>query len=126
MVNEEDVTDLISELNIKISDIENKHELLRERVILLGDSFIKTRDNLRKEINLLKDELREVKNYLEDIKEKIRIVSSNMENFARKEELNTIERIIRLWEPIKFARVEEVKKMIDDAIKNLKINVKQK
>jgi hypothetical protein len=114
---------LLSEFNVKISDLESKHELLRERVITLGDSFIKNRERLKKEINFVKDELREIKNSLHELDEKVSQIINETENFARKEELRLLERYMKLWEPLKFVKAEEVKEMIDDAIKNLKIDI---
>lgn len=114
---------LLSDFNTKLADLESKHELLRERVITLGDSFVKNRDRLKKETNSLKDDLREIKNSLLDLHEKLGHLISETENFARKEELRIVEKYMRLWEPLKFARTEEVKGMIDEAIKSIKIGV---
>lgn len=116
-----EVAALLSEFNTKISDLESRHELLRERTLGLGNSFIKTRDDLRKEINSLKDDIRNIKDAIEKIQENLRHILVEMENFTRREELQIFEKYMRLWEPLKFARVDEVKTMIDEAIKNLKI-----
>lgn len=119
------VAALLSEFNTKISDLESRHEMLRERVFSLGNSFIKIRDDLKREVNMVKDDIRGIKDVIEKIQGDLRHILSETGNFARKEELQIYEKYMRLWEPLKFARIEEVKAMIDEAIQNLKINVEK-
>lgn len=119
------VAALLSEFNTKISDLESRHEMLRERTFSLGNSFIKIRDDLKREINLIKEDIRSIKDEMQKLQENLRYVLSQMDNFARKEELQIFEKYMRLWEPLKFARTEEVKEMIDEAIKNIKIDVEK-
>ncbi len=119
------VAALLSEFNTKISDLESRHEMLRERTFSLGNSFIKVRDDLKREINLIKDDIRSIKDEIEKLQEFVRHILSETDNFARKEELQIFEKYMKLWEPLKFVRTEEVKGLIDEAIKNIKIGVEK-
>ncbi len=119
------VAALLSEFNTKISDLESRHEMLRERVFSLGNSFIKIRDDLKREINLAKDDIRSIKEAIEKIQGDLRHMMVETGNFARKEELQIVEKYMKLWEPLKFARTDEVKEMIEEAIENLKIGVEK-
>lgn len=119
------VAALLSEFNTKISDLESRHEMLRERTFSLGNSFIKVRDDLKREINLIKDDIRGIKDEIEKLQEFVRHILSETDNFARKEELQIFEKYMKLWEPLKFVRTEEVKGLIDEAIKNIKIGVEK-
>ena len=38
-------------------------------------------------------------------------------DFARREELLVLEKYMRLWEPLKFMKEDDVKKMINDKLK---------
>lgn len=116
-----EISALLSEFNTKIVDIESKYELLRERMLISNESFLKTRDNINKEIRIIKDDIREIKAEIEKIKEMAQHIISETEGFARKEELRILERYIKLWEPLKFVKAEEVQRMIDDALQNLKV-----
>lgn len=117
------VAALLSEFNTKISDLESRHEMLRERVFSIGNSFIKIRDDLKREISLIKDDIRSIRDAIEKVQESLRHVLAESDNFARKEEMQILEKYMKLWEPLKFARTEEVRAMIDEAIQNLKINI---
>ena len=113
------VTPLLSEFNTKIADLDERQNMIRERVLISDQSFIKSRDNMAKEIRLIKDEIREVRNELEESKEVIQHLLSMSESLARKDELQVIERQFKLWEPLKFVRESEVKKLVQDALSEL-------
>lgn len=116
-----EISALLSEFNTKIVDIESKYEILRERMLISNESFLKTRDNINKEIRIIKEDIREIKSEIEKVKEMAQHMISETEGFARKEELRILERYIKLWEPLKFTKTEEVQRMIDDALQNLKV-----
>ena len=116
-----EISNLLSDFNTKIVDIEGRYELLKERMLVSNESFIKTRDNLNKDIRIIKDDIREIKNEIDKIKEMVQHVIGETAGFARKEELRILERYMKLWEPLKFVKAEEVKRMIDEAIENLQI-----
>ncbi len=119
-INVNAVAALISEVNTKINDIEGRHELLKERVIVSNEGFIKSRDSLIKEINLLKEEIRQIKTKIDNLQESLQYLLAESSTFARKEELRILEKYMKLWEPLKFARMEDVKEMINDAVKGIK------
>src|SRR3989344_1692637 len=107
-----EVAELLSEFNTKISDLESRHELLRERVISFGGGFVKSRDDLKKELNLVKGDISKLQDTIGNIQENLRYILAQLDNFVRKEQLQTFEKYIKLWEPLKFARTEDVQKMI--------------
>ena len=113
-----EVAELLSEFNTKISDMESRHELLRERVISFGNGFVKSRDDLKKELNLIKGDISKLQDTIGNIQENLRYILAQLENFVRKEQLQTFEKYIKFWEPLKFTRTEDVQKMIDEALQN--------
>ncbi len=116
-----EISGMLSEFNTKIVDLEGRYELLKERMLVSNESFIKTRDNLSKDIRVIKDDIREIRSEIDRIKEMVQHVISDTAGFARREELRILERYMKLWEPLKFVKAEEVKRMIDDALENLQI-----
>jgi len=50
------------------------------------------------------------------MKEAMQHIVHESANFARKEELRVLDRYMKLWEPLKFVKEEEVKKMISEAM----------
>jgi len=109
--------DILTDINTKLSDLDEKNSLLKEKTLLLGQSFLKQEESLTKEMALLKDEIGELKMEIERLKEGISHIIHESENFARKEELRIVDRYMRLWEPLKFVKEDEVKRMISEALK---------
>ena len=113
---EEQSYDWASDLNNKLADIEEKHNLLRDRVLMADEGFLKNIDLIKKELSLLKDSIREVRRDIEGIKETSQSIIEDLNNFARKEELHVMERYMKLWEPLKFVKAEEVRKIINQEL----------
>ena len=96
----------------KLSDIEEKQKILRERILAFGDSFIKNKDETNKELGKIKDELKSLKSEVEKIKEIAEHLLEEFGNVARKEELASLQRIIKIFDPLKNLREEDVKRII--------------
>ncbi len=109
--------DILTDINTKLQDLDEKNSMLKERVLLLGQSFLKQEESLTKDIALLKDEFADLKNELERTKEAINHIIHESENFARKEELRTLDRYMKIWEPLKFVKEDDVRRMISEAMK---------
>ena len=108
---------LFSDFNTKIADLEARYEMLKDRVLVTAESFLKTRDSLSKDAILVKGELRDIKKELARNNEAIQSILYELSNLARKEEVKVIEKHMRLFEPLKFTRTEDVRKMIDESLK---------
>ncbi len=114
---EENALSIISDINARIKDLDEKNNFLKEKMILLSQSFLKQENELTKELAILKDEIQNLRDEIDRIKEGVNHIIHESAAFARKEELKVLERYIKLWEPLKCVKEDEVKKMIDDALK---------
>lgn len=107
---------LLTDFSTKIRDLEERHNLLKEKVLLLGQSFLKEGDRMSKEMALMKSDIRDIKNEIERMKDGIQHIIGETADFARKEELSILEKYMKIWEPLKFVKEEDVKRMIDEAL----------
>jgi len=120
MPEEETTTTFFADINSKLADLEEKQTLLRERVVALGENFLKTRENTNKEFVLLKETIRELKADIARIKESIGHILDELDSFAKKAELEILERFMKTWEPLKFAREEDVRAIVKEELQKLK------
>ena len=111
---------LFADFATKVKDLDEKHEILKEKMLLLSQSFIKQEDRVSKEISFLRDDIREIMIELEKIKEGVQHIIKEADGFARKEEIQTIERYVKIWDPLKMVNEDDVKRMIEEAIKKRK------
>ncbi|RLF37136.1 MAG: hypothetical protein DRM99_01220 [Thermoplasmata archaeon] len=100
--------------------MEEKFNLLRERVLILTQNFVKRERKLEKEISLLQDENKDLRLDLKRIGEKIEGLISQQEDFARKEELAVVEKYFKLFDPIKFVTDEELQESVERILRKKK------
>ncbi len=104
---------LLSEFNTKIRDMEEKQRLLKERVLLIGQNLVESRDELIKEVSLMKFSIETIKQGQEKIKKAVLRLSEDIEKRARRNELEILEKQLKIFQPLEFARIEDVKRMIN-------------
>ncbi|MEM2956183.1 MAG: hypothetical protein QW041_01225 [Candidatus Pacearchaeota archaeon] len=112
-----EISALLAEWNTKIKDIEERHEMLKERVLLISQSFLRAEERMSKEFALLKDEVKEMRLDLDRIKENLQSLIRDSADFVRREELLILEKYIKMFEPLKFVKEDDVKRMINEKLK---------
>ncbi|HLF53733.1 MAG TPA: hypothetical protein VI544_00985 [Candidatus Nanoarchaeia archaeon] len=80
------------DLNIRIRDLEEKNRLLRDRVLLLGESLVEERSKSFKEILEMKSSMIKIKEDTNRLKELMQRMAEQISQTARKEELMVLQR----------------------------------
>lgn len=80
------------DLNIRIRDLEEKNRLLRDRVLLLGESLVEERNKSFKEILEMKSSMIKIKEDTNRLKELMQRMAEQISQTARKEELMILQR----------------------------------
>jgi len=104
---------LLSEFNTKLQDMEEKQRLLKDRVLLIGENLLESKEENSREITELKISTAQMKQDVERIKETLARLADELENKARRQELEMIRKQLKMFEPLKFATIEDVKKMME-------------
>ncbi len=101
--------------NSKVKDIEEKQNILKDRLLLIGQNLIETKEEtgekiteLRKDVETIKDEIERMKSFLET-------VSDEMSKFARKDDLAILSKQAKMFQPLDFVRKSELKKHTGDS-----------
>ncbi len=101
-------------------EIEERLDLIKERILLLDNTLLKQQRVMNQEIKLIKEDILGMKNELEEMKSRVSQILDEREDFARREELAAIESFIRIWQPVKFIKEEDVKSIIRKQVKKVK------
>ncbi len=104
------------ELGLKLRDLEENQRLMKERILLVGQNLIDFEDKTSKEISEVKKSIYELKSDVERIKGIIQSLSEEIEKSARREELAILSRQFKMFEPLKFARVEDIDNIIEEKL----------
>jgi|SRR3989338_2363118 len=87
---------VVADINTRIRDIEDKEHILKERVLLIGNSFIKEREKM----NIILKEMQFTLTKLVDEQTRMQEVLKNsteqIGKLARREEVQTIQRQLEL------------------------------
>ncbi|MCL6500587.1 MAG: hypothetical protein K6T16_00950 [Candidatus Pacearchaeota archaeon] len=111
------VSALLAEFGTRINDMEEKIRGVYERLAAISQTLLKQGDRTNKEISVLRDEIRTLKNENDRLKEIGEHIMHESAEFARREELKVMERYMKLFEPLKFATLEDVRRIVNKAIK---------
>ena len=93
-----------SQSNSKMKDLEEKQNLLKDRLLLIGHNLIETKEEdnkkitkLKKDVEDLKEEIRKMKNFLE-------MVSEELSKFARREDLEILSKQAKMFQPLNLIK----------------------
>jgi len=88
------------EFNTRLNSLEEKQRIIRDRVLILGNNLIETREDFREEIIGLKKQTEELKNDFQRIKSLIESFSDEFSKLARKEDLNILIKQAKMFQPL--------------------------
>lgn len=111
------ISALLAEFSTRVNDLEERQRLLKERVLMLSRTLLKQGEKTSKEMSMLRDDMKLIIENMDKMKDAIQHIIHESSEFARKEEVHIIEKYMKLWEPLNYARIEDVRDMINKALR---------
>lgn len=108
----QEVTQVIVDLNNRIRTLENKYNLLGERLLIVNQNMIEEYKRLLHEMKIVNAELREIRQEVFLTQDTMRNIVKEMEAFAKKDQIKVLEKYIDLINPMRFVTEEEVEKIV--------------
>lgn len=90
-------------------DLEEKQNILKDRLLLIGQNLIDTKEENYEKFLELKKEIEKIKKDVEDIKSFIEMISNEISKFARKDDLEILKKQAKMFQPLEFVRKSELK-----------------
>ena len=109
---ETDITYVISDLNNRVRNLENRHDLFGERLLVVNQNMIEEYKDLTKDIQLLNEEMKELKKDMFQMRDIIGNLVKEMGAFAKKDQVKVLEKYIDLWNPLGFVTRDELEKIM--------------
>ena len=81
---------ILSEFGIRLNELEEKQRLLKDRVLLVGNNLISTKEDYDKQLLFIKKQLKEIESEIKSIKQFNERITNELSNFARKSELDIL------------------------------------
>ena len=108
---------LLSDFNTRLRDLEERNRIIRERVLLLGQNLISSREESEQELQELKKQSNQNKRDAEKSKKLADNIISELDKFAKRDEVLIIERMLKDFQPLEFMRKKDVEELIDKKLK---------
>jgi hypothetical protein len=117
---QESVSALLSEFGTRLNEVEEKQRLIKDRVLLIGENLISTKEQYEKELGEFRKQISDITSDLKSIKQLNKRIVDELENYARKTEVEIVERQIKMFQPLEFARIQDIKNLVQKELNNLK------
>ena len=109
-------------INTILRDLEEKNRLLKDRTLLIGENLVESKEEILKEITELKNKVKEQEQEINRLKSILESLMEETDNFARKSQLDIIERQLKMFSPLDLARIKDVEKIINERLNKTQIN----
>jgi len=113
----------INEVFNELANVSRRLRIIEERYINLRKNTQVTDQNmlsgfrqLNTEINAFKEEMVEMSKKINEIREDMQTILKELKMSARKEDVDIIKKYLELWNPIKFATINQVEKIAREII----------
>ena len=102
---------IFSDLSSKISDLEERQNVMRDRLLLIGQNLIETKEKVHAETTEIKKNLEMMKRNMEKMLSFLEDASDEFPKFARKEDLEILAKQAKMFQPLEFVRKKDLKKL---------------
>lgn len=110
---------IITEIGVRISELEEKQRLLKDRLLLIGNNLISFKEEYESQLLELKNSVKTIESDVKSIKQMNQRIISELSNSARKSELEILKRQAKIFQPLEFIRQSEIRKIIKEELSNL-------
>ncbi len=102
--------DHIDETSLRLHDLEEKNNLMRDRLLLIGQNLIEVKEKISTDLLQLKKENEALKRNIERITTFLENISGELPKFARRDDLDILTKQAKMFQPLEFIRKKDLKK----------------
>ena len=119
------ITALLSEFGTRLTEIEEKQRLIKDRLLLIGENLIATKEDIENQNLEFKKHIKQNEFEIKSLKQITKRITEELGNFARKTELEILQRQFKMFEPMELVRMKDVKEIITEELKKQSIKKKK-
>jgi hypothetical protein len=111
---------MLADIGVKLRDIEEKQNIVKDRVLLIGENLISEKEETSQLINDIKTDVVRINEDVRRLKMAIERIVDDSNNFVRKNEFEILQRQFQMFQPLELARISDVESMISKALRKQK------
>ncbi|MFH1408472.1 MAG: hypothetical protein ABIH34_01055 [Nanoarchaeota archaeon] len=101
----------LSSATARVRMLEERMTNLRRKLQVTEQNMLSMHRNTNEELHGLRSDVQSLRSDLNDVKNTIKVLVSELDRFAKKDEVRTIKKYLTYWEPIKFVTGEQAEKI---------------
>lgn len=106
----------IAMLNARLRLSEERYSDLRRKLALIEQNLVANHKKSSSDIKALEAQIAEINRAIELVEERILAVIKEVKLTAKKEDLDVLKKYLELWNPVKFATVDAVERIVDEKL----------
>ncbi len=99
---------VFGEINGRTRNLEEKQRILKDRLLLIGQNLIETREKTNDKILEMKKDIEILKQSMERMISFLESASSEFSKFAKKEDLELLSKQAKMFQPIEFITKQDL------------------
>lgn len=100
--------DALTDVVLKIRDLEEKQRIMKERLLLIGQNLIDVKEKTNQEILEIKKNMEIIRQQVERVTSFTESLSGEFSKFARKEDLEILAKQAKMFQPLEFVRKKDL------------------
>lgn len=104
----------LSSVTERLRTLEEHYGNVRRKMQLTDESLLQTHKKLMDEIKTLNADIVDMGRNLADVKEKIKLIIKELQECAKKEDVDVLQKYINMWEPVNFVTRHELQKILEE------------
>ena len=96
--------------------LEGRYANLERRAQVVEENMIEHNRKLLSGVRTLNQELVDARKAIADLAEKVEYITTELQDFARKEEIQVMKKYLDYWDPMNFVTMKQVEKIVNEII----------
>jgi hypothetical protein len=110
----------ITNLSTRLRVLEERSGNTKKKQEIVEQNMLSHRKKYAEEVDLLKEEIDEIRRQIKEIENRIIMIIKELRMSANKEDVTALKKYVELWEPVKFVTQNQVEKIVEEKIEELK------
>ena len=102
----------LSEFSTRLNEIEEKHRILRDRTLLIGENLISTKEETENDLTELKLKINDALSEIKSIKQILQRIIAELPNLAKKTEIEILKNQAAMFQPLELVRLKDIEHII--------------
>jgi DNA repair exonuclease SbcCD ATPase subunit len=120
-----ELMDHVNSLSRRLRMLEERYSTLVSKNQLTDQNMLTNNKKFNTEIKTINLEISELKSDLTRLKETNTLIIQDLRECAKKEDIEIVEKYLKLWEPIRFVTQTQVENIVRDLIENMGIKTQE-